>query len=135
MCPRPLTLRVARQRSRKQSHPGLPPSADPRASKQFLLLAHLYAKTDARSLEFLRSKLMPPRYSALQLSMAAGVGVVLAGGVPLPPTAPPRPLLLPRCPRAFATPPFPLPQLQPSAPDPPHQALPPPLTTQSWRAC
>ncbi|KAI3438402.1 hypothetical protein D9Q98_000834 [Chlorella vulgaris] len=54
--------------------------ADPRASKQFLLLAHLYAKTDANSLDFLRAKLLPPRYSTLQLGVAAGVGTVLVGG-------------------------------------------------------
>ncbi|EFN57351.1 hypothetical protein CHLNCDRAFT_142716 [Chlorella variabilis] len=54
--------------------------SDPRAAKQFLLLAHLYAKTDANSLDFLRAKLLPARYSALQLTAAAGVGTVLAGG-------------------------------------------------------
>ena len=56
------------------------PSADPRASKQFLLLAHLYAKTDARSLDFLSSKLLPARYSAVQLGVAAGVATALVGG-------------------------------------------------------
>ncbi|KAL4444959.1 hypothetical protein ABPG77_004009 [Micractinium sp. CCAP 211/92] len=54
--------------------------ADPRASRQFLLLAHLYAKTDARSLEFLRAKLLPARYTALQLGVAAGVATALSGG-------------------------------------------------------
>ncbi|PRW57534.1 hypothetical protein C2E21_3791 [Chlorella sorokiniana] len=57
--------------------------ADPRAAKQFLLLAHLYAKTDASSLDFLRYKLLPPRYSALQLGAAAATGAAVAGGVSL----------------------------------------------------
>ena len=56
------------------------PITDARASKQFLLLAHLYAKTDANSLEFLRAKLLPPNYTALQLGVAAGVTTALAGG-------------------------------------------------------
>ena len=38
---------------------------DPRAAKQFLLLAHLYAKTDARSLDWLRARLLPSRCSAM----------------------------------------------------------------------
>lgn len=67
-----------------------PRAADPRASRQFLLLAHLYAKTDARSLEFLRAKLLPARYSALQLGVAAGVATALSGGALPPP--PPHPL-------------------------------------------
>ena len=64
--------------------PPLPSSApaDPRAAKQFLLLAHLYAKTDASSLDFLRYKLLPARYTTLQLGAAAAAGAALAGGEP-----------------------------------------------------
>ena len=60
--------------------PSLPMPPDPRAAKQFLLLAHLYAKTDAASLDYLRHKLLPPRYTALQLGAAAAAGAVLTGG-------------------------------------------------------
>eukprot|EP00879_Flechtneria_rotunda_P019553 GHRR01020540.1.p1 GENE.GHRR01020540.1~~GHRR01020540.1.p1 ORF type:complete len:440 (+),score=147.39 GHRR01020540.1:1011-2330(+) len=55
---------------------------DPRAAQQFLLLAHLYARTDTYSLNWLRSVLMRSRYTPLQV--AAGVGVattIAAGGV------------------------------------------------------
>lgn len=55
---------------------------DPRAAQQFLLLVHLYARTDTYSLAWLRSVLVRPRYTPLQA--AAGVGVaatVLAGGL------------------------------------------------------
>eukprot|EP00878_Enallax_costatus_P013382 GHUV01013993.1.p1 GENE.GHUV01013993.1~~GHUV01013993.1.p1 ORF type:complete len:362 (+),score=100.78 GHUV01013993.1:430-1515(+) len=55
---------------------------DPRAAQQFLLLAHLYARTDTYSLTWLRSALVKSKYTPLQV--AAGVGVaatVAAGGV------------------------------------------------------
>lgn len=56
--------------------------ADPRASKQMLLLAHLYAKTDAASLAFLRQELLRPMYTPTEIATAAGTGsVVLAGKV------------------------------------------------------
>ncbi len=51
--------------------------ADPRASKQFLILAHLYSqKADAASLARLREELQPPRWSAVQIGTAAAVGTV-----------------------------------------------------------
>ena len=54
--------------------------ADAKASKQVLLLAHLYAKTDAASLAFLRDELLRPRYSAKDIAAAVGAGsAVLAG--------------------------------------------------------
>ena len=54
--------------------------ADARASKQMLLLAHLYAKTDAASLAFLRTELLRPKYTVGEVALAASAGsVVLAG--------------------------------------------------------
>ncbi|CAL8464843.1 g4378 [Coccomyxa elongata] len=56
--------------------------ADARASKQFLLLAHLYAKTDAASLAILRRELIRPRYSATEKAIGVTfVGTVAAGAV------------------------------------------------------
>jgi hypothetical protein len=55
---------------------------DPRAAQQFLLLVHLYARTDTYSLAWLRAVLLRAKYSPLQV--AAGVGVattLLVGGV------------------------------------------------------
>lgn len=56
--------------------------ADARASKQVLLLAHLYAKTDAASLAFLRSELLRPRYSAKDVATATGAGSAVLAGEP-----------------------------------------------------
>ena len=57
--------------------------ADPRASKQFLILAHLYSqKADAASLARLREELQPPRWSAVQMGTAAAVGTVGVVGEP-----------------------------------------------------
>eukprot|EP00887_Chlorella_sp_A99_P004627 scaffold4.g4627.t1 len=53
---------------------------DPRASKQFLLLAHLYANTDSSSLVFLRRALSRPRFTALEVVAVAAPAAVLAGG-------------------------------------------------------
>lgn len=49
---------------------------DPRAARQFLLLVHLYADSDAGSLQALRSQLLRPRISAAQ---AAGGVAILTG--------------------------------------------------------
>ena len=46
--------------------------ADPRASRQALLLIHLYADTDTQSLAMLRRELLPLRYTAVQLGVSAG---------------------------------------------------------------
>ena len=54
--------------------------ADARASKQMLLLAHLYAKTDAASLAFLRTELLRPRYTAGEVALAASTGAVVLTG-------------------------------------------------------
>jgi len=53
------------------------------ASKQMLLLAHLYAKTDAASLAKLRGALLQPRYTTGEIATGTGVGVtVVAGALP-----------------------------------------------------
>ncbi len=41
--------------------------SDAKASRQFLLLAHLYSRTDATSLALLRRKLVSPKLSAAQV--------------------------------------------------------------------
>ena len=57
--------------------------ADARASKQMLLLSHLYAKTDAASLAFLRTELLRPKYKAGDVALAVGTGsLVLTGQNP-----------------------------------------------------
>ncbi|KAK9837250.1 hypothetical protein WJX81_001515 [Elliptochloris bilobata] len=56
--------------------------ADPRAAKQLLLLAHLYAKTDAASLAALRRELLRPPYTAVEAAAGAVAGAaVLSGAV------------------------------------------------------
>ncbi|GAB4824161.1 hypothetical protein N2152v2_011207 [Parachlorella kessleri] len=55
--------------------------ADPRASKEFLLLAHLYARTDTASLAFLRRTLLRPKYTAKEVSLGAVAALSVAGGV------------------------------------------------------
>ena len=57
--------------------------ADPRASRQALLLTHLYADTDAQSLAQLRRELLPLRYTALQLGVTAGVATSAIAGAPV----------------------------------------------------
>jgi hypothetical protein len=60
---------------------------DARASKQMLLLAHMYATTDAASLAALRCALLGPRFSPVEVTAAVGVGASLAAGArPLPKT-------------------------------------------------
>lgn len=54
--------------------------ADTKASKQMLLLAHLYAKTDAASLAFLRAELLRPKYTATDLAVAGGAGTAVLTG-------------------------------------------------------
>ena len=54
--------------------------ADPRASKEFLLLAHLYARTDTASLAFLRRTLLRPKYTAKEVSLGAVAALSVAGG-------------------------------------------------------
>lgn len=49
--------------------------SNPKACKQFLLLIHLYARTDQSQLAFVRSSLMTSRYTPTQI---AGAGVVVA---------------------------------------------------------
>lgn len=53
--------------------------ADPRASKEFLLLAHLYARTDTASLTFLRRALLRPKYSAKEVTAGAAVAIGAVG--------------------------------------------------------
>lgn len=54
--------------------------ADPRASKQMLLLANLYAKTDSASLARLRRELLRPKYTVAEMAFGAGVVTTLAAG-------------------------------------------------------
>ena len=54
--------------------------ADPRASRQALLLIHLYASTDAQSLAMLRKELLPLRYTTTQLAAGAGLGTAAVAG-------------------------------------------------------
>ena len=56
--------------------------ADARASKQMLLLSHLYAKTDAASLARLRHELLRPRYSVYELAAGASAAATVLAGVP-----------------------------------------------------
>lgn len=45
--------------------------SDPKVSRQFLLLAHLYARTDTASLGQLRRALLLPRYTPAQVGSRA----------------------------------------------------------------
>lgn len=53
---------------------------DPRASKQMLLLAHLYAKTDAASLARLRRELLRPKYSLTEIAAGTGIAATVVAG-------------------------------------------------------
>ncbi|KIY91724.1 hypothetical protein MNEG_16240 [Monoraphidium neglectum] len=55
--------------------------ADPRLAHQFLLLAHLYARSDGWALAWLRTALLRPSYSPAQLTaaVAGGVAATAAG--------------------------------------------------------
>lgn len=53
---------------------------DPRASAQLLLLAHLYAKTDAASLARLRRELLRPKYSLADIATGTGVATAVIAG-------------------------------------------------------
>lgn len=52
----------------------------PKASRQFLILAHLYANTDTASLQWLRSVLVPPPLSLLQIAAGGAVATSLVAG-------------------------------------------------------
>jgi Tfp pilus assembly protein PilF len=41
--------------------------SDPRAARQFVLLAHLYSRTDSASLAQIRRALLAPRYTPAQV--------------------------------------------------------------------
>lgn len=53
---------------------------DPKRCRQFLLLIHLYSKTDASALQMLRRTLLRPKRSVAQVSLAVGAGVTVATG-------------------------------------------------------
>lgn len=53
---------------------------DPKASTQLLLLAHLYAKTDATSLTWLRKELLRPKYTAKDIAIGTGLGAGAIAG-------------------------------------------------------
>mmetsp|Transcript_15009 Transcript_15009/g.26085 ORF Transcript_15009/g.26085 Transcript_15009/m.26085 type:complete len:518 (-) Transcript_15009:676-2229(-) len=55
--------------------------SDPRISRQFLLLSHLYARTDTASLAQIRRALLLPRYTPGQVSVAVAIGVSSVAGV------------------------------------------------------
>ncbi|GAX81460.1 hypothetical protein CEUSTIGMA_g8889.t1 [Chlamydomonas eustigma] len=49
--------------------------SEPKAARQFLLLAHLYSRTDVSALAWLRRRLLKPSLSAAQVSVGIGVTV------------------------------------------------------------
>ncbi|CAD7694808.1 unnamed protein product [Ostreobium quekettii] len=51
-----------------------------RRAKQFLLLAHLYARTDSAALAFLRKSLIPPPYTTSQMAGGVGIGMAAIAG-------------------------------------------------------
>lgn len=55
---------------------------DPQASKQVLLLAHLYAKIDSASLARLRQELFQPKYSAKDIAVGTAIGATALTGTP-----------------------------------------------------
>lgn len=55
-----------------------------KATRQFLILAHLYAKTDTATLRWLRTALVPPRYTPLQVAAGAAAATAVAAGPPPP---------------------------------------------------
>lgn len=50
--------------------------ADSLRSKQFLLLAHLYARTDQSALAFLRNELIGPTFNVADTLIYAGLPVI-----------------------------------------------------------
>lgn len=58
---------------------------DARAARQFLILAHLYAKTDAAGLASLRRQLLPPRFPPAETAVGLAAGVGVLGGMPSAP--------------------------------------------------
>ncbi|EFJ51141.1 hypothetical protein VOLCADRAFT_87918 [Volvox carteri f. nagariensis] len=54
---------------------------DVRASRQFLLLTHLYARTDTATLKHVRAVLMRPSYTAAQVTVGAVSTITATGGV------------------------------------------------------
>ena len=59
--------------------------ADPKASTQMLLLAHLYAKIDSASLARLRKELYRPKYTTTDIAIGAGATATALTGHPPPP--------------------------------------------------
>ena len=53
---------------------------DARASKQMLVLAHLYANTDVASLAKMRTALLRPHYGAKEAAVSAGVVAAATAG-------------------------------------------------------
>mmetsp|Transcript_6775 Transcript_6775/g.16881 ORF Transcript_6775/g.16881 Transcript_6775/m.16881 type:complete len:520 (-) Transcript_6775:1033-2592(-) len=54
---------------------------DPKATRQFLLMAHLYARTDNASLAQLRRALLMPRYTPAQVTVGVAGGLTSLAGV------------------------------------------------------
>jgi len=54
--------------------------SEPRMCRQFLLLAHLYSRTDVSALTALRSTLLKPMLTAAQVTVAASAGVSVVTG-------------------------------------------------------
>lgn len=54
--------------------------SEPKSARQFLILAHLYARTDSASLAQLRRALLLPRYTPAQVSVGVAVGITTLAG-------------------------------------------------------
>lgn len=52
---------------------------NPSAAKQFLVLTHLYARTEAYTLQSLRTALLRPKYTAAQVTVGVGMCTIAAG--------------------------------------------------------
>lgn len=70
-----LTLEMADPRSVEGADMAARAGGDPRAARQMLLLAHLYADVDAKTLKSLRAWLIPPRYRYSSMALAGGAAV------------------------------------------------------------
>lgn len=55
--------------------------SDPHATRQFLLLSHLYARTDSGALAAVRAALQRPNYSAAQVTVGVVAAATAAAGV------------------------------------------------------
>lgn len=54
--------------------------SDAKASRQFLLLTHLYARTDTATLKHVRCALVRPRFTPVEVSVGAGITITATAG-------------------------------------------------------